>query len=291
MSGRSVVVTGGNSGIGRATAQALASKGFTTVLACRNMETGEQAKSEIRTVTDNTAVHAVHLDLADLGSVAACASEIQEAVPAVDVLVNNAGGVWHRRELSQQGIEKTFAVDYLGHYALTRLLHPGLRRPGARVVNVTSAGHKMSRGINWADVGFDRGWHSMRAYAQAKLAQVLFTCELAKRDGEIMAHSVHPGFVNSNFYGADSPSGKAFEHLVHLSARFGIAKSPEQGAATTVHVATASEAAMSSGTYWVKARHHQPSRAARDADAAARLWDLSESMVAGADIPLPIWGG
>jgi len=285
--GSVAVVTGGNRGIGQATARALATGGATTILACRDVTTAEQVARENRAATGNDAIHVVPLDLADLDSVAACAAAIRGAVPAVDVLINNAGGAWRARELSMQGFEATFAVNYLGHYALTRLLLGDLRRPGARVVSVTSAGHKVARGINWDDIGFERGWRSMRAYAQAKLAQILFTRELAGRVEGIVAHAVHPGFVASDFYKGDTTPQAVFEYFVRLCARVGMAKTVEQGAATTVHVATAPDAGASTGLYWANSKPRTPSRAAQDVEAARRLWQLSESMVTGAGISLP----
>jgi NAD(P)-dependent dehydrogenase (short-subunit alcohol dehydrogenase family) len=280
------VVTGGNRGIGQATATMLADRGATVVLACRDMSRAERAATEIHAATGKD-VGVVHLDLADLDSVMRCADEIRHAVPAVDILVNNAGGAWRTRELSAQGIEATFAVDYLGPYALTRLLVDDLRRSGARVVNVTSRGHRMARGINWDDLGFEHGWRSMRAYAQAKLAQILFTRELARRCPDIVVHAVHPGFVDSDFYRGQTPGQKMFERMVHLSARLGVARSTEQGAATTVHVATAPDAGASSGLYWQNSKPHTPSRAARDDEAARRLWELSEVMMTTSGLAFP----
>jgi len=266
---------------------ALAAAGATTVLACRNMAAAERVAAEIRAATGNRAVRVVRLDLADLESVAACAAAVRESVPVVDVLVNNAGGVWRERERSAQGFEATFAVNYLGHYALTRLLLDDLRRPGGRVVNVSSLAHRMTRGIHWDDVEFDRGWRSMRAYSQSKLAQILFTRELASRVDGIVSHAVHPGWVASNFFVGDTAAERLMDHLSRLCARVGIAKTPEQGAATSVHVATGPDAAASTGLYWANSKSRRPSRAARDVDAAKRLWQLSESMVAAAGLSLP----
>jgi NAD(P)-dependent dehydrogenase (short-subunit alcohol dehydrogenase family) len=235
--------------------------------------TAGKARRDIQATTGNDEVHVVHLDLADLASVAACAAEIRTVVPAVDVLVNNAGGIWRRRAVSVQGFEATFAVNYLGHYALTRLLRDGFRRPGGRVVNVTSGGHRMARGINWDDVGYERGWRPMRAYAQAKLAEILFTRELARRNDAIVVHAVHPGFVYSNFYNGETAARTAFEQFVRVCARLGIAKTSEQGATTTVHVATAPDAGASTGLYWASSKPAKPSRPARSVDAAKRLWE------------------
>ena len=284
------VVTGGNRGIGRATAWALASREFTTILACRNLATAEEAARDIRATTANESVHVVHLDLADLESVAACAVAIREVAPVVDVLVNNAGGIRHKRQLSAQGFEATFAVNYLGHYALTRLLLDDLHRPDARIISVTSLGHRMARGIKWDDIGLERGWNSVRAYSQAKLAQILFTRELARRAKGVVVHAVHPGFVYSDLYKGYPVAGVVLDRLVRLCARVGIAKTPEGGAGTTVHVATASDAGSSTGAYWAKAKPATPSHAAKDDAAATRLWQLSEAMVVGAGLCLSSTG-
>ena len=284
------VVTGGNGGIGRATARELASREFTTILACRNMATAEAAADEIRAATANESVHVVHLDLADLESVAACAGAIRKVASSVDVLVNNAGGIRHRRELSAQGFEATFAVNYLGHYALTRLLLDDLHRPGARIISVTSLGHRMTRGIKWDDIGLERGWNSVRAYAQTKLAQILFTRELARRGEGVVAHAVHPGFAYSDLYKGYPVAGVVLDPLVRLFARIGIAKTPEQGAATTVHVATSSDAGASTGAYWAESKPAAPSDAAQDDAAAALLWQLSETMVVEGGLCLPSTG-
>lgn len=281
------VITGANRGLGKATAMALAAHGATTILACRDTATARQVEHQIRSSTGNGAVHTVQLDLADLSSVSRCVGEIRRSAPTVDVLVNNAGGAWRTRAVSAQGVEATFAVNYLGHYALTRMLSGDLRKPGARVISVTSAGHRFARGITWDDVGLEHGWSSMRAYAQAKLAQILFTRELAKRADGIDAYAVHPGFVASDFYKGETTPQMAMERFVRLCLRIGVAKSPEQGAATAVQLATSAAAGTSSGTYWARSRARTPSRAARDDGDAERLWEFSESLVAGAGFPLP----
>ena len=242
LTGKVIVVTGANGGIGKATALALASRGGSVILACRNQATGAHAEHEIRQASGNNSVRTIELDLADLRSVERCANTLRTGSHAIDVLVNNAGAAFWSRTLTPQGFERTFAVNYLGHYALTRLLLPDLvRTPGARVITVSSNGHKFTRGIRWDDLSFEQKYSSMTAYANAKLAEVLFTRELARRYGPsgLVAHAVHPGFVGSGFY--DSAGPRALSAALGLIVR-GVAKTPETGAATSIFLVSSDEA-------------------------------------------------
>jgi NAD(P)-dependent dehydrogenase (short-subunit alcohol dehydrogenase family) len=277
-----VLVTGANSGIGKQTAMALAAKGATTVLACRDAIKAEQAAVEIRGATSNAEVETVFVDLADLGSVAECADTVLGRFQRVDVLVNNAGGYWDVRTTTAQGYEQHFGVNYLSHYLLTRRL---LDRLGGeaplRVVNVTSVGHHTVRGMKWGDLQLERGWSAARAYGQSKLAQILFTAELARRFGDrgVIAHAAHPGVVRSNF-AADGDTHGLQKVTVRASSVFGV--SSERGARTSVHLASSQDAAQTNGGYWVRNHRHRPSKAARDSESARRLWDVSEDLVVDA---------
>ena len=164
MDGKIVVVTGASSGIGKVTALELASRGATTILACRDLAKAGQVRDDICTRSGNNAVSVVHLELRDLRSVERCAKEVIDRTPRVDVLINNAGGIWTQRETTPQGFEQTFGVNYLSHYALTRLLLGHLRRAaGARIINVSSSGHRMVKGICWEDLGLERRYTSVHA--------------------------------------------------------------------------------------------------------------------------------
>lgn len=287
LSGQVILVTGANSGVGKATALRLARMGATTILACRDLTKARQAKEQIRRVSGSDAVSVVELDLGDLRSVVTCAGEVIAATGGVDVLINNAGATFPSRVLTPQGFEQTFVVNYLGHYVLTRLLVDHLRRePYARVISVTSDGHKFVKGIRWDDLTFERRYSTTAAYANAKLAQILFTRELAYRYGEagIFAHAVHPGFVGSNFYksaGSGLPA-RALDLIVRV-----FANSPEQGAATVIHLASSDAGVQSNGGYWARCKPASPSQAATDDAAAKRLWDLSDRLVTDADVALP----
>jgi len=216
LAGKVVLVTGANSGIGKATALQLAREGATTILACRDLAKARQAEEEIRRVSGNDAVSLVEPDLGDLRSVERCASEVIARTDGIDVVINNAGAADRSRVLPPQGFEQTSAVNYLGHYVLTRLLlHHFRREPQARVISVSSNGHNFAGGIRRNDLTFERSYSTTTAYANAKLAQVLFTRELAHRQSEagVFAHAVHPGFVGSDFY---KSSGSGLAAMVWL---------------------------------------------------------------------------
>jgi len=287
MDGKVVLVTGANTGIGKETAAAVAARGATTLLACRNVAKAHEAAADIQAMTGNEKVVVLHLDLKDLAVVERCASDVSERFGRVDVLVNNAGGWWSSREVTAQGFEQTFAVNYLGHYALTRLLLESLRHAApSRIVNATSLAHWFVRGINWDDLQSERQWRPPLAYAQSKLALILFTRELARRldDSGIVVHVGHPGVVRSRF-GEDGDLHGASKALLRVSMLVSVP--PARGARTSIHLATAPQVMNSNGGYWANAKPARSSRAARDDDAARRLWDVSEELVTGVGITLP----
>ena len=183
MQGKVVVITGSNTGIGFETAVGVAAQGATTVLACRNQTKADTAAKEVVQRTWNDDVHAVPLDLADLASVQKAADELLNRWDRLDVLVNNAGGTWSQRQVTAQGIEYTLGVNHLGHFFLTLLLLDRLRAGDpSRVVNVTSVGHHFApKGMRFDDLQSEHGYEAMEVYCRAKLANVLFTRELARR--------------------------------------------------------------------------------------------------------------
>jgi NAD(P)-dependent dehydrogenase (short-subunit alcohol dehydrogenase family) len=278
---RVVVITGGNSGIGKEAAVALAGMGATVVITARNPQRGEAALDEVRQRAGSDRVDVMALDLADFASIRAFAIALGGRFERLDVLVNNAGGILTHRETTAQGFEMTFGVNHLGHFLLTSLLLDQLKESApSRVINVASIGHRFAvGGLSFSDLQAERRYWSMDAYAKSKLANILFTRELARRlEGTaVTANCLHPGAVRTGFGSADDTSG--FERFVMvLGAPFFIG--PVRGARTTVHLASAPELVDQSGGYYVKCRVHRPSRAARDADAARRLWDVSEALIA-----------
>jgi retinol dehydrogenase-12 len=287
MDGKVVLITGANTGIGKATAEAVAARGARTILACRDLAKADLAAQEIRASTGNDDVTNVRVDLADLEDVERCAVEVLDRFGRLDVLVNNAGGTWSVPVITPQGFEQTFVVNYLSHYLLTRLLLGSLLRAApSRIVNVTSVGHRFVRGMDWDDLQYERRWSPRDAYGQSKLAQILFTRELARRFGGdgVVAHAAHPGFVRTRF-GADGDTYGGAATLLRVGKLVSV--SPAHGAKTSIHLATSPQAALSNGGYWARAKPGHPSRAAKDDASARRLWDVSERLITGVGIRVP----
>jgi NAD(P)-dependent dehydrogenase (short-subunit alcohol dehydrogenase family) len=283
MHGKVVVVTGSNVGIGLETAVGVAALEATTVLACRNRAKAEAAAREVTQRTWNDDVHVVSLDLADLASVKKAAEDILSRWDRLDVLVNNAGGTWSARRLTAQGFEYTLGVNHLGPFYLTNLLLPRLQAVGpSRIVNVTSVGHHAAwHGMRFDDLQSERGYEAMEAYCRSKLANVLFTRQLATRLGGtgVTANAVHPGPVRSGF-GMDGDLTGFMGFGTRLVRPFEI--SPRRGAKTSIFVATSPDVATKTGMYWVRSKPGHMSRRARDDEAAARLWGESEKLLASA---------
>ena len=288
MHGKVVVVTGSNVGIGLETAVGVAALGATTVLACRNTAKAEVAAKEVTQRTWNDDVHVVPLDLADLASVKKAAEDVGSRWDGLDVLVNNAGGTWSQRQLTAQGFEYTFGVNHLGHFYLTNLLLPRLRASAPLcVVNLTSVGHHAAwHGMRFDDLQSERGYEAMEAYSRSKLANVLFTRQLATRlDGTgVTANAAHPGPVRSGF-GMDGDLTGFMGFGLRLVRPFEI--SPRRGAKTSVFLASSPEVVARTGTYWVRSKPGHMSRRARDDEAAARLWDESETLLDAVGFALP----
>jgi NAD(P)-dependent dehydrogenase (short-subunit alcohol dehydrogenase family) len=281
MEDRTVVITGANSGIGLETAAALATAGARIVMGCRNPVTAAAAVEEVRRRSGNDAVETRSLDLADLDHVRRFATSLAD-LDRIDVLVNNAGLMLDRRQETPQGHEATFGINHLGPFLLTELLTEQVAAaPNGRIVNVASVAHRMApRGIRWDDIDRRRSFQGWTVYAETKLANILHARELARRlaGRGVAVHSLHPGNVASGF-GRDGDLHGFNDRLLWVAQYVLI--SPEQGARTSVHVASSPEALRSSGDYWTRCRRSTPSRAARSDAAAAELWRRSEQMVAG----------
>ena len=288
MDGRIALVTGANSGIGKETAVGLARSGTTTVLACRDAGRAAAAAEEIRRRTGSGDVHVVALDLADLKTVTACADEVLERWPRLDVLVNNAGGIWSTRQVTADGFEQTFGVNHLGHFLLTRLLLARLRASApSRIVNLTSFGHHFAPfGMRYDDLQSERGYVALEVYGRSKLANLLFTRELARRlqGTGVTANAAHPGPVRSGF-GMDGDLRGIAGLGNRVVRRFEI--SSEAGARTSLYLAEAPELEGRSGGYYARSKPAHMSRQARSAQAAERLWTVSEELLAGAGFPVP----
>ncbi len=279
MQDRTVVITGANSGIGLETAAALAGAGARIVMGCRNATTAAAAVDEVRRRSGNDAVETRSLDLSDLDHVRRFAGSLAD-LDRIDVLINNAGLMLDERRESAQGHEATFATNHLGPFLLTSMLTEQLAAaPTGRVVNVASLAHRMApRGIDWSDVERRRSYNAWTVYAQSKLANILHARELSHRLRErgVVAHSLHPGSVASGF-GRDGDLHGFNDRLLRVG-EFALI-TPEQGARTSVHLASSADALRTSGDYWARCRRSRPSAAARDDRASAELWRRSERMV------------
>jgi NAD(P)-dependent dehydrogenase (short-subunit alcohol dehydrogenase family) len=284
MQGKVVVVTGSNTGIGKETAVGVADMGATTVLACRNVTKAGEAQAEVKERTGNDDVHVVALDLSDLASVRRAAAEILERWDRLDVLVNNAGGVWTERHQTKQGFEQTIGVNHLGPFLFTDLLLDRLKASApSRVVNLSSVGHHMAmRGMRFDDLQSTRRYATMEAYGRSKLANVLFTRELAKRlDGTgVTVNCCHPGAVRSGF-GMDGD----MKGLMGLGNRiirpFEI--SSASGAKTSIYLSASADVEGKTGGYYVRCKPGHMSKKAQSDDEARRLWEVSEQLIAEAD--------
>jgi NAD(P)-dependent dehydrogenase (short-subunit alcohol dehydrogenase family) len=281
MEGKTVVVTGGNSGIGYETAAALASMGARVLITARNADKGRAAVAALTQRSEGKGhVQLVVFDLADLASVRRGAAEILEQTPTLDVLVNNAGLVLTERAETVDGFEATFAINHLGPFLLTNLLLERMTASTpARVVNVASTAHTAARkGIPFDDLQSTRSYRGMRVYGASKLANILFTLELSRRfDGRMLtANSLHPGTVRTG-YGGDGDTRGFLAFGIKIASPFFL--SPAKGARTSVYLASSPEVEGVSGEYFVKCKPRKPRRWAQDPEAAQRLWQVSEKLV------------
>ena len=280
MKGKTVVITGGNSGIGLETAVGLARKGAEVIITARDPERGKRAVDDIKSRSGSDTVDLAVFDLGDLASTRAGAAELLDRCPRIDVLVNNAGVVLTERTETPDGYESTFAINHLGPFLLTNLLLDRIKASApARIVNVSSTAHRGARsGLDFNDLHNTGRYRQMRVYSQSKLANILFTTELARRlEGTgVTVNSLHPGTVRTG-YGRDGDTTGLLALGIKIGSRFFL--SPEKGADTSIYLAASPDVATVSGEYFIKRKVRKASSAARDDDAARRLWDVSEQMV------------
>jgi len=276
MTGRTVLITGGTSGIGRATAIGLAGMGARVGITGRDIARTRAAAADIAAASGNPAVDPFPADMSSQAEVRRLASAVLAAYPRLDVLVNNVGGFWATRRVTADGLEHTFAVNHLAPFLLTDLLLGRLKASApARIVTVSSAAQGMGK-INFDDLQGERRYSGQQAYNQSKLANVLFTYELARRlDGTgVTATAVHPGVVRTGFAAEDPPPmWKIFLPLVRL-----FLKTPEKGAATSIYLASAAEVEGVTGKYFADSKPKTSSPASYDTAAAARLWQVSADL-------------
>lgn len=275
--GKTVLVTGATGGIGKVTALELAREGYRVLLTSRDPSKGQRVVEELRAQTGNDALELFVGDLSSMKDVRRVAQEVRELHPKLDVLVNNAGGLFNQRQTTVDGFEMTFAFNHLAYFLLTNLLLPSLKAAGnARVVIVASSANRFAT-MRWNDLQFRSRYSGWFAYGQSKLMNVLFANALARRLGgtDVTSNSLHPGVVDTGF-------GKASTGLDRLVGRaanlFSI--TPEQGAENSLYLATSPEVAGVNGQYFVKEKPARANRVAYDEDAQDRLWRLSEKLLA-----------
>jgi NAD(P)-dependent dehydrogenase (short-subunit alcohol dehydrogenase family) len=276
MGEKTIVITGATSGIGLEAAVALARQGARVVMVGRNPVKTTAAVAEVRERSGSQAVEWALCDFSSLASIRKLAGELRGRCKRIEVLINNAGGVSVERTLTGDGIESTFAVNHLGYFLLTNLLLDlVIESAPARIVNVASAAHYRGT-LDLEDPGFERGYQLMKAYSRSKLANVLFTRELARRLGGrgVTVNAVHPGTVATNIW---SSAPRWTRPLLALARMF--MRSPAQGGQRIVYLASSPEVQTTTGSYFENDQVKRPSQLARDDALAARLWSESARLV------------
>ncbi len=277
MKGKTVLVTGATAGMGRITARELAAGGARVLLVARNQAKAEETRNWITAQTGSREIELLIADLSVLSQVRSTAEQARSQAPAgIDVLVNNVGAVFQRRQESADGIEMTFALNHLAPFLLTNLLIESLRRrSGARVVTVSSHAHVRS-GMDFDDLEGRKRYRTWEAYGKSKLANLLFTYELARRlaGTGVTANALHPGFVASEF---GRNNGAFLRTAISISMRL-FGRTVEEGARTSIYLASCEEVARVSGKYFVDCRVAESSPASRDPDSMRKLWEISAQM-------------
>lgn len=272
------LVTGANSGIGKATATALADKGASVIMVCRDIRKGEAARAEICRKTENESVHLLIADLSQRRDIKRVAGEVRAEYPKLHVLINNAGAWNSDRLMTADGFETTWAVNHLAYFLLTMELLDLLKdSTPARIVNLASDWHKLGH-IDFDDPQLEHSYGGSKAYGQSKLANVIFTYELARRlqGTGITVNCVHPGGVNTNFF-------TGLKGLTGFVTRLNrpLMRSPEKGAETVVWLATSPEVEEITGKYFFDCHEIKSSRESYDPEVARKLWEISERMTNG----------
>lgn len=282
MQGKTCLVTGANSGIGKETARGLAKMGARVILVCRDRVKGEFALSDLKKDSRNKNISLLVGDLSSVVDIRRLAIEIKEKCRELHVLVNNVGVYKSERHLTDEGLESVFATNHMSYFLLTNLLIDLLKDTGlksgepARIVNVSSEAHRMGS-LNLEDLQSESGFKGFKVYANSKLHNLLFTYELARKlaDAPVTVNALHPGAVASNF--AEASSG-LFATFFNLGKVF--MKSPANGARTSVFLASAAEVAGTSGCYFDNCKKKLSSPASQDLQKAAALWEKSQALAA-----------
>jgi len=280
MKDKIVLITGANSGIGKETTRALAKKGATIIMACRNLEKAETVCEMIQEESRNPNIEVMKLDLASLKSIRNFTREFSARYQKLNVLINNAGIFCMKREETEEGFEKTMGVNHLGHFLLTYELLPILEKTSeARIINVGSDAH-FSGDLDLNDLHFKRRKYSgFKAYASSRLATIFFTQELAERvkEKDITVNSLHPGHIDTNMWNIWQPQRRWYHSLlIRLIKLFLI--SAEEGAQTSIYLASSEEVKGITGKYFAKKMLKAVSKKCSDIKLQKELWELSERL-------------
>ena len=272
--GKTAIVTGANSGMGMATARALLDEGATVIMLCRSEKRGKEAYEKLLE-DGNGRTYLILADLGDYDSVRNFTKQVKERFDKIDILVNNAGFISLDRQETKEGLERQFGINHVGHFLLTTELLD-MMGEGSRIVNVASGAHKTGK-IHFDDINLHKGFNVFKAYSQSKLANVLFTRELARRvkDRGITVNCCHPGAVATNI-GIDRETGFGKTVTRLLKPFF---QTPEQGAATAVFLATDESVKDITGEYFYKCKIAKSSKRSKDMELAKRLFEFSEQLV------------
>lgn len=279
MKGKVILITGATNGIGLETARALAKMSARIVIVGRNPEKTQNVVNTLIQDTSNEHIEGLIADLSIQADIFELAETFQRKYDRLDILINNAGGFFYQREMTVDNLEKTFALNHMSYFILTNQLLNILRDSApARVVNVSSDAHKMGvKHIDFDNLQGEKNYASFRAYGQSKLANVMFTYALARRVEQhgITVNALHPGFVNTGF--GHSGGGLLSMGFSMLSRVF--AMSPEQGAQTSIYLASSPDVQNVTGKYFAKSKPVESSPASHDVDDQERLWKISESLI------------
>lgn len=276
MHGKTCVITGATSGIGQSAAEALAALGARIIVVARSKVRGASTIERLKTIAPDINHSVYYGDLSRLADMKRLAAEISSAEPRIDVLINNAGALFSSRRMTVDGFECTFALNHLSYFVLTHGLRERLQAArSARIINTASATHKRSH-LNFDDLQYGRGYNGVYAYERSKLCNILFTRELARRlaGTGITANALHPGLVASRF---GDRSGGLVSPIFWMIKRL-VGVSPEDGARTIVYLASSSDVASLSGSYFERCQPVPPARHAESDDDAKRLWQETEKL-------------
>ncbi len=274
LTGKICLVTGANSGLGKVTARELAKMGATVVMVARSSARGQAALTEVRQESGSEDVHLLLADLSSLAATRQLADTFRANYGRLDILINNAGAIFKDRQVSADGYEMTFALNHLNYFLLTHLLLDMLKTSApTRIVNVSSEAHQ-GGSINFDDLMFTKKYRSFAAYSQSKLANVLFTYELARRlEGSgVTANALHPGGVATGFGSGEGVMGWGFKLLRPFLL------SAEQGAETQIYLASSPEVEGVTGLYFEKKKPVKSSKISYDTAVARQLWQVSETL-------------